>query len=134
MVESLILEGTIVVLKRKDKRRLFGYEREELVEKSIELLITRERLRDQTQNPHTGILEERAISMEKGRDSYFSPTKDGREFPRNQVPQLDGPTNPGKLLICFRDISDRKRADMAREQLAAIDIPAAQLSVRPAWR
>jgi PAS domain S-box-containing protein len=85
---------------------------------SIQLLLP-ERLRDQTRNPHAGILEEHAISMEKGRDSCCL-HKDGREFPAEISLSSMWDEYEQLVLICFRDISDRKRADMAREQLAAI--------------
>ncbi len=109
-------KGNIVSVNGRAER-LFGYERGEVVGRSIETLVP-ERFRQAHEKDRAGYYAApRARSMGTGLELYAR-RQDGSEFP---VDIMLAPIDGAALVIAaVRDITERKAAEAARAELAAI--------------
>ncbi len=112
-----------IVLVNTQTERLFGYKRDELLGRSVEVLVP-ERLRGQTPEPTTQKddalldLDEALLTgnLAGGAEQveFYLLDRDGREFPaeitRRQIETEDGVL----VMSLIRDITERRRAESAR--------------------
>ena len=93
--------------------RLFGYSREELVGMNIGTNLIPERHRDWQRRYFLEFLDNPAINQSSFGVDLYAQRKDGSEFPMEvDLSRLDT-TSGFWVAINIRDISDRKRAEMA---------------------
>ena len=111
-------KGTIVALNERTEA-FFGYAASELEGKSMEILVP-ERFRHSHRSRRTGYsLEPRARPMGAGLNLYAR-RKDGSEFPVDISLAPIGSEEGQLVVAAVRDITERKAAQAAEAQLAAI--------------
>jgi PAS domain S-box-containing protein len=128
----IVNEDGEIVLVNGQVERVFGYAREELVGKRVEVLVP-ERLRDAHDSYRRGFLSDpHARAMGAGLDLYGR-RKDGAEFPV-EISLSPLPTEEGLLVSsAIRDITERKRADVLQRSFVPErlpEIPGVQLAAR----
>lgn len=112
-------EGKIILINSQTER-LFGYDREELIGRSVEILVP-ERFRGKHPNYRAEFSSEpQARAMGAGRD-LFGLRKDGTEVPI-EIGLNPIETEAGNLVLSsIVDITERKRSEEERERLLALE-------------
>jgi PAS domain S-box-containing protein len=106
--------GTIVML-NTEVERLFGYERDELIGRSVDILVPAASRADHVRHRAEFLLDPASRRMGSGRD-LFGLRKDGGELPV-EVALNPITTRNGVLVLCvIADISERKRAELCKDE------------------
>jgi PAS domain S-box-containing protein len=128
----IVKEDGEIVLVNAQAERVFGYAREELIGRQIEILVP-ERLREAHYSYRGGFLSDpHARPMGAGLDLHGR-RKDGAEFPV-EISLSPLPTEEGMLVSsAIRDITERKRADVLERSFVPErlpEIPGVRLAAR----
>lgn len=111
--------GGRIALVNSQIETLFGYSREELVGEPIEMLIPARFREHHPQYRQAFLVDSRAREMGKGRD-LFGLCKDGSEV-AVEIGLSPLTTSEGAFVLgSVVDVSDRKRAETAQQQMVAI--------------
>jgi PAS domain S-box-containing protein len=110
--------GSIVVINTQTEK-VFGYSREELLGKSVEMIVPQPYLDRDPANSALFFASAKVQSMGAGLDLYGQ-RKDGSQFPI-EISQSPLQTETGMLVSsAIRDVTQRRAADELRFRLAAI--------------
>jgi len=108
-----------IVLVNAQAENLFGYRREELLGQTIEILVPR-RFRGRHPNQRAGFMMDPTVRSRSAELNLYALRKDGSEFPA-EISLSPLETEEGRLVSStIRDVTERKRAQESREQLASI--------------
>jgi PAS domain S-box-containing protein len=108
-----------IVLINAQAERLFGYTRQELLGEDLRILIP-EQHRAEHEAHAAGFLAQPAVRKMGASRDLFARRKDGTDFPV-EISLSPLETQEGSLVSStIRDITERKRAELGREQLASI--------------
>jgi PAS domain S-box-containing protein len=112
-------DGTILLV-NTETEKLFRYPRDELIGKSVDLLIP-QGSRAEHARWHQAIFDSARAHSVGARGEFLGLRKDGTEFPieiaLNTIPMRDGST---VLLSSINDVSNRKRSEQAKDEFVAM--------------
>jgi PAS domain S-box-containing protein len=128
----IVNEDGAIMLVNEQVERVFGYEREELLGKQVELLVPERRRATHAMERRGYVSDPHARPMGAGLELYGR-RSDGTEFPV-EISLSPLPTEEGLLVSsAIRDVTERKRADVLERSFVPErlpDIPGVRLTAR----